>query len=174
VEKRYGSAMARQVFKKHRYNLVAFTGTCLGSASNGDGSPSESILEALESGDSEYGDKGYDSNEYDAAMKAYEAELALEELQEKEQATTMQVFVTNKGDDREPAVADPLEVEATYAQATGAQDVLPPAATTIASELPKIHGGPRLAQLPIPTEHHPEDFTTPADKIVYLSRLDHP
>jgi hypothetical protein len=72
----------------------------LGSTSNGDGSPSESILEALnESGDSEDCDgKGYGSDEYDVAMKKFEAELAQEELEEK-QAAARQVFMTNKGDD---------------------------------------------------------------------------
>jgi hypothetical protein len=55
--------------------LVAFTGTTSGSASNGDGSPSESILEALnKSGESDDWDsRGYDSNEYDAAMTRIKA-----------------------------------------------------------------------------------------------------
>jgi hypothetical protein len=50
----------------------------LRSASNEDGNPSESILEAFnKSGDLEDCDgKGYDSDEYDAAMKKFEAELA--------------------------------------------------------------------------------------------------
>jgi hypothetical protein len=52
------------------------------STSNGDGSPSKSILEALnETSDSKDCDKGYDSKEYDVAMKEFEAELALEELE---------------------------------------------------------------------------------------------
>jgi hypothetical protein len=47
VENYYESAMACQALEAQRYHLVAFTGMSLGSASNGDGSPSESILEAL-------------------------------------------------------------------------------------------------------------------------------
>jgi hypothetical protein len=53
-------------------------------------------------------------------MKAYEAELSLKELQEKEQTTSMHVFVTNKGDDGELAAADLLEPTATDTNATGA------------------------------------------------------
>jgi hypothetical protein len=46
--------MGNQALETPRYCLVAFTETTSGSASNGHGSPSESILEALkESGDSE-------------------------------------------------------------------------------------------------------------------------
>jgi hypothetical protein len=71
VEDRYESAMGNQAFKIPRYCLVAFAGTTSGSASNGDGSPGESILEELnESGESDDWDsKGYDSDEYDAAMR---------------------------------------------------------------------------------------------------------
>jgi hypothetical protein len=63
VEDHYESAMASQALEKQWYCLVAFTGVALGSASNGDGSPSESILEALDkSGDSKDCDeKGNDS-----------------------------------------------------------------------------------------------------------------
>jgi hypothetical protein len=72
----------------------------LGSASNGDDSPGESILQALnESGESDDWDsKGYDSDHYDATMRRIEAELAQQELEEK-QATAKQVFMTIKGDD---------------------------------------------------------------------------
>jgi hypothetical protein len=100
VEERYESAMVPLALETQRYCLVAFAGTNLGSASNGDGSPSESIVEALnKSSDSEdcHG-KGYDSDEYDVSMKQFKGELAQEELEEK-QATAKQVFVTNKGDD---------------------------------------------------------------------------
>jgi hypothetical protein len=91
-----------------QYCLVASTGTTSGSTSKGDGSPSESILEALnESGESDDWDsKGYDSDEYDAAMRRIEVELAQKELEEK-QAATKQVFVTNKGDDARQRAADP-------------------------------------------------------------------
>jgi hypothetical protein len=58
-----------------------------GSASNGDDSPSESILEALdEIGDSKECHKGYDSEEYDAAMKEFEAQLTLGELEKNQVA----------------------------------------------------------------------------------------
>jgi hypothetical protein len=47
----------------------------------------ESILEALnEIGDSKDCDKGYDSEEYDAAMKEFEAQLALEGLEKNQVA----------------------------------------------------------------------------------------
>jgi hypothetical protein len=94
------SAIIFQALETHRYCLVAFASISSGSASNGDDSPSESILEALnKSGDSKDCDgKGCDSDEYDAAMKKYEAEIAQEELKEK-QAAARQVFMTSKGDD---------------------------------------------------------------------------
>jgi hypothetical protein len=61
-----------------RYCLVAFAGITSGSTSNGEDSPGESILEALnESGESDDWDiKGYDSDHYDTAMRRIEAELA--------------------------------------------------------------------------------------------------
>jgi hypothetical protein len=91
VENRYTSAMAHQALETQRYCLVAFAGISSGSASNGDGSPSESIMEALnKSGDLEDCDgKGYDSDEYDAAMKKFEAELTEEELEEKQAAASV-------------------------------------------------------------------------------------
>jgi hypothetical protein len=90
-----------------RYCLVAFAGTTSGSASNGDDSPGESILEALnESGElDDWDSKGYDSDHYDAAMRRIEAELAQQELEEK-QAAAKQVFMTNKGDDAGQATGD--------------------------------------------------------------------
>jgi hypothetical protein len=54
VDDRCGSAMGNLALETPRYFLVAFAGTTLGSASNGDGNPSESILEALnKSGESD-------------------------------------------------------------------------------------------------------------------------
>jgi hypothetical protein len=47
VEDRYESAMGNLALETPRYYLVAFAGTTLGSASNGDGNPGESILETL-------------------------------------------------------------------------------------------------------------------------------
>jgi hypothetical protein len=68
----------------------------------------ESILEAHnESGESDDWDcKGYDSDHYDAAMRRIKAELAQQELEEK-QAAAKQVFMTNKGDDAGQAIGDP-------------------------------------------------------------------
>jgi hypothetical protein len=79
VDDRYESAMSNNLaLETPRYCLVAFAGTTSGSASNGDDSPGESILEALtKSGESDDWDsKGYDSDHYDAAMRRIEAELA--------------------------------------------------------------------------------------------------
>jgi hypothetical protein len=84
VEDRCESAMSNLALEAPRYCLVAFAGTTSGSASNGDDSPGESILEALnESGESDDWDsKGYDSDHYDAAMRKIEAELAQQALEE--------------------------------------------------------------------------------------------
>jgi hypothetical protein len=88
VDDRYESAMNNLALETPRYCLVAFAGTTLGSASNGDDSPGESILEALnESGKSDDWDsKGYDFDHYDAAMRRIEAELAQQEIEEKQAA----------------------------------------------------------------------------------------
>jgi hypothetical protein len=54
VDDRYESTMSNLALETPWYCLVAFTGTTSGSASNGDDSPGESILEALnESGESD-------------------------------------------------------------------------------------------------------------------------
>jgi hypothetical protein len=108
VDDRYESAMNNLALETPRYCLIAFVGTTSGSASNGDDSPGESILEALnESCESDDWDsKGYDSNHYDAAMRRIEAELAQQEIEEK-QAAAKQVFMTNKGDDAGQATGDP-------------------------------------------------------------------
>jgi hypothetical protein len=92
VDDRYGSAMGNLALETPWYYLIAFAGTTSGSASKGDGSPSESILEALnESGESDDWDsKGYDSDEYDAAMRQIEVELAQKELEEKQAAVCNQ------------------------------------------------------------------------------------
>jgi hypothetical protein len=78
LDDRYESAMNNLALETPRYCLVAFAGTTSGSASNGDDSPGESILEALnESGESDDWDsKGYDFDHYDAAMRRIKAELA--------------------------------------------------------------------------------------------------
>jgi hypothetical protein len=92
--------MSNLALEAPRYCLVAFAGTTSGSASNGDDSPGESILEALnESGESDdWDNKGYDSDHYDAAMRKIKAELAQQALEE-QNAAVKQVFMTNKGDD---------------------------------------------------------------------------
>jgi hypothetical protein len=108
VDDRYGSAMSNLALETPRYFLVAFAGITSGSASNGDDSPDKSILEALsESGESDDWDsKGYDSDHYDAAMRRIEAELAQQEIEEK-QAAAKQVFMTSKGDHVGQATGDP-------------------------------------------------------------------
>jgi hypothetical protein len=100
VEDRCESAMSNLALETPRYCLVAFTGITSGSTSNGENSPGESILEALnESGELDDWDrKGYDSDHYDAAMRRIEAELAQQALEE-QNAAAKQVFMTNKGDD---------------------------------------------------------------------------
>jgi hypothetical protein len=144
MEDRYESAMGNLALETPRYCLVAFAGTTLGSASNGDGSPGESILETLnESGESDDWDsKGYDSDEYDAAMRRIKAELAQKELEEK-QAAAKQVFVTNKGDDAGQRAADPPSQAAQDVEAAKEQGNPPLVADTATEQLPEIQGGPR-------------------------------
>jgi hypothetical protein len=97
VEDRCESTMSNLALETPQYCLVAFVGITSGSTSNGEDSPGESILEALnESGESnDWDSKGYDSDHYDAAMRRIEAELAQQALEE-QKAATKQVFVTNK------------------------------------------------------------------------------
>jgi hypothetical protein len=88
VVDRCESTMSNLALETPRYCLVAFTGITSGSTSNGENSPGESILEALnESGESDDWDsKGYDSDHYDAAMRRIEAELAQQALEEQSAA----------------------------------------------------------------------------------------
>jgi hypothetical protein len=168
VDDRYESAMNNMALETPRYCLVAFAGTTSGSASNGDDSPGESILEALnESGESDDWDsKGYDSDHYDAAMRRIEAELAQQEIEEK-QAAAKQVFMTNKGDDTGQTTGDPPSQAAHDGDADKGQGNPPPAADPTMEQLPEIQGRPRPLQPAIPVVHHPEDFTTPMDKVIY-------
>jgi hypothetical protein len=169
VDDRYESAMSKNpALETPRYCLVAFTRTTSGSASNGDDSPGESILEALnESGESDDWDsKGYDSDHYDVAMRRIEAELAQQELEEK-QAATKKVFMTNKGDDVGQATGDPPSQAAHDGDAGKEQGNPPPATDPATKQLPEIQGGPRPLQPAIPVVHHLEDFTTPMDKVIY-------
>jgi hypothetical protein len=156
------------VLETPRYCLVAFAGTTSGSASNGDDSLSESILEALsESGESDDWDsKGYDSDHYDAAMRRIKAELAQQELEEKQEAAK-QVFMTNKGDDAGQATGDPPSQTTHDGDASKEQGNPPSAADPAMEQLPEIQGGPRPLQPAIPVVHNPEDFTTPMDKVIY-------
>jgi hypothetical protein len=100
VEDCYESSMSKLALETPQYYLVAFAGITSGSTSNGEDSPSESILEALnESGESDdWNSKGYDSDHYDAAMRKIEVKLVQQALEE-QQAVAKQVFMTNKGDD---------------------------------------------------------------------------
>jgi hypothetical protein len=125
VEDRCESAMINLALETPRYCLVAFTGITSGSTSNGEDSPGESILEALnKSGESDDWDsKGYDSDHYDAIMRRIEAELAQQALEE-QNAATKQVFMTNKGNDagqttvirhlRQPMMEMPAKSRVTY------------------------------------------------------------
>jgi hypothetical protein len=160
--------MSNLALEAPRYCLVAFARITSGSASNGDDSPGESILEALnESGESDDWDsKGYNSDHYDAAMRRIEAELAQQALEE-QNAATKQVFMTNKGDDAGQTTGDPPSQAAYDGDAGKEQGNPPPAADPATEQLPKIQGGPRPMQLAVPMVHHPEDFTAPLDKVVY-------
>jgi hypothetical protein len=168
VDDRYESAMNNLALEAPRYCLVAFAGTTSGSASNGDDSPGESILEALnKSGElDDWDSKGYDSDHYDAAMRRIEAELAQQEQEEK-QAAAKQVFMTNKGDDAGQATGDPPSQEAYDGDAGKEQGNPRPAADPATEQLPEIQGGPRPLQPAVPVVHRPEDFTTPMDKVFY-------
>jgi hypothetical protein len=168
VDDRYESAMNNLVLETPRYCLVAFAGTTSGCASNGDDSPGESILEVLnKSGESDDWDsKGYDSDHYDAAMRKIEAELAQQEIEEK-QAAAKQVFMTNKGDDAGQTTGDPPSQAFHDGDAGKEQGNPPPAADPTTEQLPEIQGGPRPLQPAIPVVHHLEDFMTLMDKVVY-------
>jgi hypothetical protein len=99
-------------------------------------------------------------------LRQIKVELAQKELEE-EQAAAMQVFVTTKGNDAGQGADDPPSQAAQDVEAAKEQGNPPLAANTVTEELPEIQGGPRPIQPAIPMVHRPEDFTTPADKIVY-------
>jgi hypothetical protein len=145
------------------------------TASNGDDNRNESVIEALDVVGvlEDYGNETYNFDEYDAAMKEFEARLAHEEL-EKQQAIVKQVFITSKGDGRDQATTDSQAPAAKDPQAAGAQDTPPPLAAAPTEELPVIYGGPRSA-LPMLSEDRPaQDFITPMDKVMYGSLLTDP
>jgi hypothetical protein len=173
VDDRYESAMSNLVLETPQYCLVAFVGITSGSTSNGEDSPGESILEALnESGESDDWDsKGYDSDHYDATMRRIEAELAQQALEEQNTAAK-QVFMTNKGDDAGQTTGDPPS-QAAHDGDAGKEQGNPPLATDPTTEqLLEIQGGPRPLQPAIPVVHHPEDFMTPLDKVIYGTLAD--
>jgi hypothetical protein len=165
--------MSNLVLETPRYCLVAFAGITSGSTSNGEDSPGESILEALnKSGESDDWDsKGYDSDHYDAAMRRIEAELAQQTLEE-QNAAAKQVFVTSKGDDAGQTTGDPPSQAALDGDAGKEQGNPPQAADPATEQLPEIQGGPRPLQPAINEVQHPEDFTTPLDKVVYGTLAD--
>jgi hypothetical protein len=139
LDDRYESAMSNLAFETPRYCLVAFTGITSGSTSNGEDSPGEFILEALnESGESDDWDsKGYDSDHYDAAMRRIEAELAQQALEE-QNAAAKQVFMTNKGDDAGQTTGDPPSQAAHGGDAGKEQGNPPSAANPTMEQLPEI------------------------------------
>jgi hypothetical protein len=173
VVDRCESAMSNLALETPRYCLVAFTCITSGSTSNGEDSPCESILEALnESGESDDWDsKGYDSDHYDAAMRRIEAELAQQALEEQNAAAKL-VFMTNKGDDAGQTTGDRPSQAAHDGDADKEQGNPPPAADPATEQLPEIQDGPRPLQPAIPEVHHPEDFTTPLDKVIYRTLAD--
>jgi hypothetical protein len=126
--------MSNLALETPRYCLVAFTGITLGSTSNGEDSPGESILEALnKSGElDDWDSKGYDSDHYDAAMRRIEVELAQQALEEQNTAAK-QVFITNKGDDAGQTTGD-LPSQAAHDGDAGKEQGNPPQATDPATE----------------------------------------
>jgi hypothetical protein len=128
------SAMSNLALETPRYCLVAFSGITSRSISNGENSPGESILEALnESGESDDWDsKGYDYDHYDATMRRIEAELAQQALEE-QSAAAKQVFMTNKGDDAGQTTGDPPS-QAAHDRDAGKEQGNPPQAADPATE----------------------------------------
>jgi hypothetical protein len=104
-------------------------------------------------------------------MRRIEAELPQQALEE-QNAAAKQVFMTNKGDDAGQTTGDPPSQEAHDEDADKEQGNPPPAADPATEQLPEIQGGPRPLQRAIPEVHHPEDFTTPLDKVVYGTLAD--
>jgi hypothetical protein len=104
-------------------------------------------------------------------MRRIEAELAQQALEERN-AATKQVFMANKGDDAGQTNSDPPS-QAVHDGDAGKEQGNPPLAADPATEqLPEIQGSPRPLQPAIPEVHHPEDFTTPLDKVVYKTLAD--
>jgi hypothetical protein len=98
-------------------------------------------------------------------MRKIEAELAQQALEEQNTAAK-QVLMTNKGDDAGQTTGNPPSQIAHDGDAGKEQGNPPPATDPITEQLPEIQGGLRPLQPAIPVVHHPEDFTTPLDKVV--------
>jgi hypothetical protein len=75
--------------------------------------------------------------------------------------------MTNKGDDAGQATGHPLSQAAHDGDAGKEQGNPPPAAYPAMEQLPEIQSGPRPLQPAVPVVHHPKDFKTPMDKVVY-------
>jgi hypothetical protein len=104
-------------------------------------------------------------------MRKLEAELAQQALEE-QQAAAKQVLVTNKGDDAGQTIGD-LPSQAVHdGDASNEQGNPPPATDPATEQLPEIHGGPRPLLPAIPEDQHPENFTTPLDKVIYGTLAD--
>jgi hypothetical protein len=80
--------------------------------------------------------------------------------------------MTNKGDDAGQTTGDPPSQAAHDGDAGKEEGNPPPAADPATEQLPEILGGPRPLQPTIPEVHHPEDFTTLLDKVVYGTLAD--
>jgi hypothetical protein len=99
-------------------------------------------------------------------MRRVQAELAQQALEE-QNAAAKQVFMTNKGDDAGQRTGDPPSQAAHDGDAGKEQGNPPPAIDPAMEQLPEIQGGPRPLQPAIPVVHHPKDFMTPVDKVIY-------
>jgi hypothetical protein len=80
--------------------------------------------------------------------------------------------MTNKGDDAGQTTGDPPSQAAHDGDTGKEQGNPPPAADPATEQLPEIQGGPRPLHPAIPEVHHPKDFTTPLDKVVYGTLAD--
>jgi hypothetical protein len=84
------------------------------------------------------------------------------------------VFVTNKEDDAGQTTED-LPSQAAHDGDAGKEQGNPPQAADPATEqLPEIQGSPRPPQPAIKEVQHPEDFTTPLDKVIIYGTLADP
>jgi hypothetical protein len=104
-------------------------------------------------------------------MRRIEAELAQQALEE-QNAAAKQVFMTNKGDDAGQTTGDPPSQAAHDGDAGKEQGNPPPAVDPATEQLPEIQGGPKPLQPAILEVQHPEDFTTPLDKVIYGTLAD--